>query len=282
MIKIIRNELDFIEFHHQNTKTIGFVPTMGNLHAGHLSLLEASFKDNEVNVLSIFVNPTQFSKDEDLASYPKTFDADISKASELLNKYPHRELIIFYPENENIIYPKGFNDYISVPTISTILEGEVRPTHFDGVATVVKRLFNIVKPNNAYFGKKDYQQLIVINRMVKQENLDINIVGLPTIREKDNLAMSSRNNYLSTSQRTQAIKLNNSLKEIANLLQQNEYKQAHHLSITFQKEDPRFNYLEIRKQDDLSQVTSFKHNLVILGNFQLGTTRLLDNIEVNL
>ena len=160
MISIIKT-MDDLAIFLQNTlkKTVGFVPTMGNLHDGHISLLERSLKENDVSVISIYVNPTQFAAHEDLEKYPRTFLADQKKVELLAAKNPLREIFIFHPENNETIYPENFNDYISIPSINKILEGKLRPTHFDGVATVVKRLFKLINPTHAYFGKKDYQQL---------------------------------------------------------------------------------------------------------------------------
>ena len=133
MIEILKNEKDFIDFHksHSN-KSVGFVPTMGNLHQGHLSLLEASFKDNDISIISIYVNPTQFGENEDLDAYPRTFEYDMQKIKDLHQKFSDKGIFIFFPENNEVIYPNEFNDYISVPSLNGVIEGEVRPTHFDG------------------------------------------------------------------------------------------------------------------------------------------------------
>lgn len=141
-------------FHDQNNKTLGFVPTMGNLHNGHLSLIEESLKENETTIISIFVNPKQFGEIKDLQEYPRTIEEDISRANSLLKKYPKKEIHFFIPENEKVIYPDDFNDYVTIDHLRSISEGETRPGHFDGVATVVHRLFNLIKPQKAYFGKK--------------------------------------------------------------------------------------------------------------------------------
>lgn len=283
MIKILKNERDFIDFHktHEN-KTVGFIPTMGNLHQGHLSLLKASFEDNDISIISIYVNPTQFGENEDLDAYPRTFEEDMQKIKDLHNRYKDKGIYIFFPENNEVIYPKEFDDYISIPSLNSVIEGEVRPTHFDGVATVVKRLFNIVNPTMAYFGKKDYQQLRLVEKLVEQEKMSIKIVGLPIIREKDGLAMSSRNIYLSSEQRKEALSLNKKLNQIAKEIQNNGIEKALEFAKISKELDPRFNYLEVRRQKDLKNVTSQEKALVLLGNLQIGTTRLLDNIEVNL
>ncbi len=280
MSNIITNAEAFIDFHKNHNAKIGFVPTMGHLHSGHLSLIEQSLKENEISILSIFVNPTQFSADEDLSSYPRTIEQDINKANSLLKIYPGKKLFFFIPENEKVIYPDGFNDYISIKELNQVSEGSLRPTHFDGVATVVKRLFKLVKPAKAYFGKKDYQQYLLIKKMVKQEKLDVEIIGMPIIREKSGLAMSSRNSYLTDDQINEAVILNKSLEDVANTLKEKNLQEAI-MEMRLKLNDKRFNYLEIRNNESFQEAKETDHNFVILGNFQLGTTRILDNIEVN-
>lgn len=283
MIKILKNEQDCIELHKENpNKTIGFVPTMGNLHQGHLSLLEASFKNNDISIISIYVNPTQFGENEDLDAYPRTFQEDMQKINNLHSHFSDKDIYIFHPENNEVIYPKDFNDYISIPELNAVVEGEVRPTHFDGVATVVNRLFKIVNPTNAYFGKKDYQQLRLIEKLVEKQMLPVKIVGLPIIREQDGLAMSSRNNYLNDEQRQEALALNKKLKQIAHEIKLNGIEKALEVANDSLKEDSRFNYLEVRGQKDLKEIDKTEKDIVLLGNLQIGTTRLLDNIEVNI
>jgi len=280
MISILRTENDFINFHLKNTEQIGFVPTMGNLHAGHLSLLERSKEENAITVLSICVNPTRFAANEDLSSYPRTLEEDIEKASGLFKNEKDKKLVIFIPENEKVIYPDGFNDFIKINGISKVSEGSIRPTHFDGVATVVKRLFQIVRPNNAYFGKKDYQQLVIIQNLVKKYSLGVNIIGMPIIREKSGLAMSSRNNYLSDQQKEAALFLSQTLEEISQKVLTSSLEEAN-LLISKKIEDSRFNYLEIRDPNSFDLAKNNTFPLVILGNLQIGQTRLLDNLEVN-
>lgn len=283
MIEILKNEQDFLSFHQNNQdKKIGLVPTMGNLHQGHLSLLEVSLRENDLSIISIYVNPTQFAPNEDLDSYPRTLKKDLIKIKEILNKFPGKEVYVFHPESNEVIYPKDFKDFITITSLNKVIEGEVRPTHFDGVATVVKRLFSIVKPTAAYFGKKDYQQLRLIEELVRQENLNIQVIGLPIIRETDGLAMSSRNLYLDEKQRQDALILNKKLKEVAKELSSKGLNSAMNLLKEIKNTDKRFNYLEIRKQNDLKPPVDSDRDLVLLGNLQIGTTRLLDNIEVNL
>lgn len=185
-------------------KTVGFVPTMGYLHEGHESLIKRAVAENDAVVVSIFVNPMQFGPTEDLASYPRDLEADSKLVEEAGAK------LIFHPEPEEM-YEEGFCSYVDMNGLTNALCGLSRPVHFRGVCTVVNKLFNIVKPDRAYFGEKDAQQLAVVKRMVKDLNMDIEIVGCPIIREADGLAKSSRNTYLSPESRKQAVVLSKSI-----------------------------------------------------------------------
>lgn len=280
MFEIYNTNQHFIDFHNSNKKSIGFVPTMGNLHQGHISLLEKSLQENEVSILSIYVNPTQFAKNEDLSSYPRTLEEDLDKIKKMQERFPNKNVIVFIPENETTIYPLGFNDFVTIPELNQVSEGEIRPTHFDGVATVVKRLFAITKPNKAYFGKKDYQQLVIIKKLVEKENLNVEIIGMPIIREPSGLAMSSRNNYLSLIEKEEATILSKTLNTIAAELQNNSFESAIDLINTNLK-NKKFNYLEIRNSESFELAKAYDSNFVLLGNYQIQQTRLLDNIEVN-
>lgn len=290
MIKIIKNNIEIEDLHRENKgKSIGLIPTMGNLHQGHLSLIWQSLLENDISIISIYVNPTQFGQGEDLEKYPRTLKQDIFHIEAIKKEYEQKKnqpkrIYVYHPSCEQI-YPDGFSDYISIEEFNDVIEGEVRPTHFDGVATVVKRLFNIIKPERAYFGKKDYQQLRLVERLVEQYCIKVKIIGMPIVREKDGLAMSSRNLYLDANQREQALFLNKKLNELSEILLSKGFKAANNLACEIKKNDKRFNYLEIRTQKDLKRpdINNFKDtNLVLLGNLQIGDTRLLDNIEVSL
>lgn len=260
--------------------SIGLAPTMGNIHAGHLSLLEKALIENDKAVITIFVNPTQFGENEDFASYPRTFQEDLEKIS-VLEKYG-KEIIIFAPTNEEI-YPENFDTYIKANEISEVLEGALRPTHFDGVVTVVNRLFDITKPSRAYFGKKDYQQLKLIELMAKQYHPKLEIVPIPILREENGLAMSSRNNYLTNTQKEEALVLKSTLELIKELITGTKsLEEANQKINQVLKEDSRFNYLSIKSCNDFQPVKDLSKPIVILGNFQLNQTRLLDNLEVEL
>ena len=183
----------------KNETTIGFVPTMGALHQGHLSLLEKALQNNSLVVISIFVNPTQFNNAADLAKYPKTLDKDIEKI-----KYISDDIIVFAPTVDDIYKGKTVSQHFDFDGIENQMEGKFRPGHFDGVGTIVKRLFKIVKPTNAYFGEKDFQQLQIVKKMVEKAKIPVKVIGCPIYREANGLAMSSRNERLTAAERKDA------------------------------------------------------------------------------
>lgn len=189
----------FLKSISSNEISIGFVPTMGALHKGHLSLLETALAQNSLVVMSIFVNPTQFNNPEDLAKYPRTLDADVEKI-----KTVSPEIIVYAPTVDDIYEGKTVSQHFDYDGIENQMEGKFRPGHFDGVGTIVKRLFEIVKPTNAYFGEKDFQQLQIVKKLVSKYKIPVNIVGCPIYREANGLAMSSRNERLSAEERKEA------------------------------------------------------------------------------
>ncbi|WP_417707008.1 pantoate--beta-alanine ligase [Pseudomonas sp.] len=261
-------------------KQIGFVPTMGNLHAGHVSLVEIAAQRADFVVASIFVNPLQFGAGEDLDTYPRTLAADQEK---LLAAGCH---LLFHPDVAEI-YPHGMGDQtrVSVPGVSEGLCGASRPGHFEGVATVVTKLFNMVQPDLAVFGEKDYQQLAVIRAMVQDLNMPIQIIGAPTQRAEDGLALSSRNGYLSDAQRATAPALYRGLQTIAEELRRGARDYARLIDGTqAQQRAAGFipDYLEIRNAVNLRPAQLDDHHLVILTAAQLGSTRLIDNLVVEL
>ncbi|MBL7664931.1 MAG: pantoate--beta-alanine ligase [Bacteriovoracaceae bacterium] len=269
---------------NKKKKTVGLVPTMGNLHNAHLSLLKKSIKENDISVITIFVNPKQFGPKDDFQKYPRTLESDIAKISDLAAKMKltkNKHVVIFSPE-ESVIYPKNFMTTISISPLNSIIEGKSRPGHFDGVCTVVYRLFTLFKPNIAYFGEKDYQQLTIIKKMVEDLALPIKISPIPIGREKSGLAMSSRNQYLNSDEKIQALKLRNSLVELKDYLLKNHYEKTVQHSQKLVKADPRFNYLEIRDAVTLMPPEKNCKNFVILGVYQINQTRLLDNITVRI
>lgn len=273
MIKIIKDTNSLKENLKLETD-IGFVPTMGNLHQGHLSLLSESLKNHKLSVLSIFVNPTQFGKHEDFDSYPRTLEDDISR----VNALGAKNIIIYAPSSVSEVYGDCSNIY-SIDKSTSLLEGEVRQGHFDGVTTVIYHLFNIIKPKAAYFGRKDFQQLYVVKELVKKYKFNTQIVGMPIVREKDGLAMSSRNNYLSSAQKRQALKLNKTLNQVVETHKKYRSIDRTNTYISSALADKSFNYLSLRDADTFERATANSKKLIILGNYQIGNTKLLDNIE---
>ena len=261
-------------------KQIGFVPTMGNLHAGHVSLVQIAAQRADFVVASIFVNPLQFGAGEDLDKYPRTLAADQEK---LLAAGCH---LLFHPDVAEI-YPHGMGDQtrVSVPGASEGLCGASRPGHFEGVATVVTKLFNMVQPDLAVFGEKDYQQLAVIRALVQDLNMPIQIIGAPTQRAEDGLALSSRNGYLSDEQRAAAPTLYRGLQTIAEELRRGARDYARLIETAqAQQRTAGFipDYLEIRNAVTLRPAQIDDRHLVILTAAQLGSTRLIDNLVVEL
>ncbi len=260
-------------------KRIGFVPTMGNLHAGHVALVKKAGQRADFVVASIFVNPLQFGPNEDLASYPRTLTADQDK---LFDAGCH---LLFAPGVEEM-YPHGqaLQTIVRVPGVSEGLCGGSRPGHFDGVSTVVSKLFNMVLPDLAVFGEKDFQQLAVIRTMVRDLNMPVQIIGEPIVRADDGLALSSRNGYLSPDERATAPVLYRTLQRLGDAIRQGERDYPALLAAGKQALETaglRPDYLEIRHATDLQPATPEHHELVILAAAYLGKTRLIDNLQVH-
>lgn len=256
-------------------QTIAFVPTMGYLHEGHLSLLREGRQRGDLLVLSIFVNPTQFGAGEDLDRYPRDFERDEAMAAGCGVD------LLFYPTAE-AIYPDGYATYVNVEgPLTASLEGACRPTHFRGVTTVVTKLFTLVLPHVALFGRKDFQQLAVIRRMTADLNLPVDIVGMPIIREADGLAMSSRNVYLSAAERIQALALVDTLRRTATAVRDGVLDVAILLERACARlnaePDLQIDYVKICHADTLEEVTSVDRNSVMLLAVKVGKTRLIDN-----
>ncbi len=261
-------------------ETIALVPTMGNLHVGHLSLVEVARNLADRVVVSIFVNPTQFGPGEDFAAYPRTLDGDRRQLT-------RAKVDILFAPSVAEMYPLGEQGgtLVSVPDLSRILCGEFRPGHFDGVASVVTRLFNIVQPDTAVFGQKDYQQLVIIRRLQADLNLPVRVVAAPTARESDGLALSSRNQYLDSDGRARAPGMHRALVTCAALLRNGEREYA-----ALEKRGKAElvgagfipDYFAIRNAADLSPPTPTSRNLVVLAAGRLGRARLIDNVLVDL
>lgn len=263
----------------KKNKTIGFIPTMGALHPGHLKLVKESKINNDVTIVSIFVNPTQFSPTEDLNKYPRPFEHD----KKLLEKEGVDYL--FYPDAKTM-YPDGFQTYVTPNNLSKILEGKSRPGHFTGVTTVVLKLFNLIQPTNTYFGQKDFQQCAVIKQMIKDLNLPIVFNMIPTIRDKDGLALSSRNIFLNPQERGQALNIFKSLLLGKKLIEEGnrsvEFIKTKIKNYLQKYKLIRLDYIEICNQENLSSLDSVTKEAVILIAAYVGKTRLIDNVIINI
>ena len=256
-------------------KKIGLVPTMGYLHDGHLSLIDQSIKENDISVVSIFVNPSQFGPNEDFNAYPR----DMERDSKLLEE---RGVDILFSPDSREMYPENFSTFVEVEKLSKVLCGRSRPIHFRGVCTVVLKLFNIVKPENVYFGAKDAQQAIIIKRMKEDLNLDISVKVMPIVRDEDGLALSSRNKYLSKKEREAALLMPEALKE-ANMLINNGLFEANKIREKIVRElnknkSIKIDYVEIVNLKTLESLDKIDNNNTLVAvAIKLGKTRLIDN-----
>ncbi len=258
---------------------VGLVPTMGALHLGHISLIKKAKSECDKVVVSIFVNPVQFGPKEDFNKYPRVFAGD----KKLLED--NDVDVVFYPTPGNM-YPDGYLTYTYVDKMSKALCGKTRPIHFRGVTTVVLKLFNIVKPDIAYFGQKDAQQLLIVKKMVKDLDLDVIVRGLPTVREKDGLAMSSRNRYLTQNEHMDALAINRSLK-LAKVLVKKNIRDAKSIINTLRRyilkeaKSAKIDYISIVNMDDLEEVKRLKGKALLAMAVYIGKTRLIDNTVLN-
>jgi len=274
-MKIFKRSVDlqfFLDSCRNDNKTVALVPTMGGLHPGHLRLVEKAQSIADIVVVSIFVNPTQFATGEDFNSYPKTFSND----KFLLEG---RSIDALFIPSKNEIYPNGTFSNFDVGQMGELLCGAFRPSHFKGVAQVVNRLFDIVKPNYSVFGEKDYQQLLIIKSLVENNNLNVSIKSVPTQREDDGLAMSTRNKYLGTENRKKAPLFYRQLSYAKASIEQGESielvkkKTLSELGANFEVE-----YLEVLNANNLSQITTNTAEIIIISAIRLGESRLIDNI----
>ena len=258
----------------ENDLNIGFVPTMGCLHEGHLNLIKKSLKSCDRTVVSIFVNPTQFGSNEDLDSYPRQLESDIEKLKEVGVD------VLFHPTNAEM-YPSGHRTYLQVKSITKSLCGKSRPNLFNGVSTVVLKLFNIVQPNKAYFGEKDWQQLAVIEALVEDLNLDIALIRVPIVREADGLAMSSRNCYLSPQERITALSLSRALKQALDIIRQGttSAKVISHLiqQCLLEKGGVEIDYISICDPKSFKEKEQICDRTLIALAVKIGKSRLIDN-----
>ena len=272
---VIENIPDMVYLRLNLKEPVGFVPTMGYLHEGHMSLVKKARAENRTVIASIYVNPTQFGPNEDLAKYPRNLERDLA----MLDK--EGTDAVFFPEYKDI-YPAGYDTWVTVDNLTKPLEGNVRPTHFRGVTTVVTKLFNIVRPTNAYFGQKDAQQALVIKKMAADLNMNLKVVVCPTIREPDGLAMSSRNVYLNPEQRKAAPVLYKSL-QMAQELFANGEKNADvilgQMTTLIQKEPlGKIDYISISDTETLAELKIIKKTALVSMAVKFGNTRLIDNV----
>lgn len=277
-MKIINNikaMQEFSENYRLSGKTIALVPTMGFFHQGHLKLMEEGRKRADLLVISIFINPTQFGVEEDFERYPRDLERDKRLAQQVGVD------IIFAPSALEM-YPKHYQTYVNVEEVTRNLCGISRPTHFRGVATVVAKLFNIVKPHIAIFGEKDFQQLVTIKRMVSDLNFDIDIVGVPTFREKDGLAMSSRNTYLSPEERKAALSLNRAISKASDLFGSGERaveSLLREVEKVIESEGlVQIDYVKICDPQTLEDIEAIDRDAVLAMAVTIGGTRLIDNL----
>ena len=277
-MRIIRNIKDMQRISQdlsRSKKSIGFVPTMGALHAGHLSLIKRARKENDFVIVSIFVNPAQFGPNEDLKQYPRKLKTDT-----LLCKKEGVDFI-FYPDI-NQIYPKGYKTYVLVEKLSDVLCGKFRPGHFKGVVTIVTKLFNIIQPDIAYFGQKDAQQAIIIQQMTRDLNMPVKIRVMPIIREADGLALSSRNRYLTAKEREDATVLFEALRKAKTMVGQGLIGSAR-IILTLRKiiqkgKRAQIQYIEIVDLNELKPVKIIQDKALVTLAVKIGKTRLIDNI----
>lgn len=258
---------------------VGFVPTMGYLHEGHESLIKRASEENDKVVVSIFVNPIQFGPKEDLSTYPRDLERD-SKVCEGAGTD-----IIFHPKNEEI-YFEDFSTFVDMNGLTSGLCGKSRPTHFRGVCTVVTKLFNIVSPDRAYFGEKDAQQLAIIKRMVRDLNIDVEVIGCPIVREKDGLAKSSRNTYLSMEERSAATILSKALNIAREKIKDGERTSANIIStikeIIESEKLARIDYIEVVDSFSMEGVDTIEKSVLVAIAVFIGKTRLIDNFTYEL
>lgn len=279
-MKVIRNIHQMYQFSRKaglKGKTIGFVPTMGALHKGHLSLIRQAHRENDIVVVSIFVNPAQFGAKEDFKHYPRPIKKDITLCKEEGVDF------IFYPTASRM-YPDGFRTYVDVEELSDCLCGESRPGHFKGVATVVTKLFNIVLPDVAYFGQKDAQQAVIIKKMLYDLNMPVKIKVLPTVREKDGLALSSRNVYLNERERKDAVVLFNSLNLARDLINRGVRDTAKIIGLMkqliYKKKSAKIDYISIVDTDNLKPLKKISAKALVALAVWIGKMRLIDNMVI--
>jgi pantoate--beta-alanine ligase len=276
-IRTIREMKKYLAEARSRRRRVALVPTMGYLHEGHLSLVREARRLASLVIVSVFVNPTQFGPNEDLDRYPRDMRGDLRKLRQ------EGVEVVFSPDTAEI-YPERYQTYVDVTEVTRDYCGASRPGHFRGVATVVTKLFNIVQPDVAIFGEKDYQQLVVIRRLAKDLGMDVEVVGLPTVREEDGLAMSSRNAYLSPAQRQQATTIYRGLRKAKRLLDSGERDAAELAAIAVdllrEEQDLVIDYVAVCDPETLERIPEVEKEAVLLVAVKVGDTRLIDNIRL--
>ena len=274
-MQVINTIAEMRKLRRQLSEPVGFVPTMGYFHEGHLSLVRQARKENPTVVVSIFVNPTQFGPGEDFQDYPRDLNHDL----ELLER--EKVDIVFVPSEEEM-YPRDFNSWVDVEKVTERLEGASRPGHFRGVATICAKLFNIIQPTRAYFGQKDAQQAIVIKKMVADLNMNLEIVVVPTVRESNGLAMSSRNTYLNPEERQAATVLFKALslaRELWHGGEKDADKIRHQMTSLIQKEPlAKIDYVSIADAETMEELKEIDRPAIVFLAIRIGKTRLIDNV----
>jgi pantoate--beta-alanine ligase len=261
-----------------NGERVGLVPTMGALHAGHLSLVDEAKRHCDIAIATIFVNPTQFGPNEDFSKYPRTLDSDLEKLERAKCDW------VFVPSTTQM-YPEGLSTYLEPPTVATHWEGEIRPGHFRGVTTIVLKLFHLIPADMAFFGRKDYQQVAVLKAMVRDLNVPIELIACDTVREQDGLAMSSRNRYLSTTDRGRAVGLWNALQHVQSLVRGGCHD-VERLELEMRKAllaapVDRIDYAAIVDGVTMEPLSQVSPGAVAIIAVRIGTTRLIDNLSLN-
>ena len=273
-MKVVQTIAEMRQIRKQMSGTVGFFPTLGYMHEGHVSLVKRARNENEAVIASIYVNPTQFGPREDFKNYPRNAKRDLG----LLEPFAD---IVFMPSDKEM-YPEGYDSWVEVKGVTEVLEGAIRPGHFRGVTTVVNKLFNIIEPTRAYFGQKDAQQVAVIKKMVKDLNMNVEIVVCPTVREQDGLAMSSRNTYLTPEQRRGAVVLYQSLllaKDLTVNGEQDAGVLRREMKDLIEKEPlAKIEFISVADNETLKEIHRKKGPVLVSLAVKFGKTRLIDNI----
>ena len=274
-MKVIKTISEVKKERHNFNGTVGLFPTLGYLHKGHLNLVRQSVQENDCTISSIFVNPTQFGPSEDFNSYPRDFERDLAMLEEEGVEF------VFMPSTQEM-YPEGYDTWVDIEKITSKLEGASRPSHFRGVTTIVAKLFNIVSPAKAYFGQKDAQQLAVIKKMVKDLDMNLEVIACPTVREPDGLAMSSRNTYLKPDERKEAVVLYQSLKLAEKLYSEGERNaeiiRRDMTTLIQQQPAANIDYVSIADNETLDEVNEITGPVLVSLAVKIGKPRLIDNL----